>query len=322
MRCAVVVAFVFTLIPQSAPPEPTGRLIDLGGHHLHLNCSGHGRPTVVVENGLGDFSFDWLLVQREVDKSTRICTYDRAGYAWSDPGPKPRTFDQLNLELHDALARAGERGPFVLVGHSFGGGVVRAYVARYPLDVLGLVLVDIVSEDQIIPMGKHAGRIRDGAKSIPIPIPRETMGDGDARAAVGPHTPLAQMPIEPPYDHLPPHEQQLHSWAAALPALEDAENSQREWSAEYFARWHRESQTGSLGSRPLVVLTRATGGYGNDLDVPAAEIERIRLNSQRALVELSTRASQQIVNSGHNMHLEVPDIVTQSILRVVHAARN
>ena len=77
---------------SGSAPAPTGKLVELGGHRLHVNCSGKGSPTVVIENGLGDFSFDWILVQTRVAKFTRICAYDRAGYAWSDPGPKPRTF--------------------------------------------------------------------------------------------------------------------------------------------------------------------------------------------------------------------------------------
>jgi hypothetical protein len=102
-----VLAALF-IVSSSLDPRPVGRLIDLGGHRLHLHCTGRGRPTVVIETGLGDFSFDWILVQQRVERDLRVCTYDRAGYAWSDPGPLPRTFDQLNLELHDALARAGE----------------------------------------------------------------------------------------------------------------------------------------------------------------------------------------------------------------------
>lgn len=97
-----------------------GQMVDLGGHRLHVNCRGRGEPTVVVENGLGDFSFDWILVQTQVERVTRICTYDRAGYAWSDPGPMPRSFAQLNLELRDALAKLGMRGPFC-----DGGSLVR-----------------------------------------------------------------------------------------------------------------------------------------------------------------------------------------------------
>src|SRR5436305_5577265 len=117
-------------------PAP-GRLVDLGGHRLHVNCTGSSGPVIVVENGLGDFSSDWILVQTRVEKFARICTYDRAGYAWSDPGPMPRTYLQLNLELHDALSKLGERGPYILVGHSFGGAVVRAYAAAYPREVAG-----------------------------------------------------------------------------------------------------------------------------------------------------------------------------------------
>ena len=318
MLTALLIA---TFVTSPVPPKPTGRLIDLGGHRLHLNCSGRGTPTVVIENGLGDFSFDWVLVQQRVEKATRICTYDRAGYAWSDAGPKPRTFDQLNLELHDALSRAGERAPFVLVGHSYGGGVVRAYARRYPDEVAGLVFVDIVSEDQYIPMGTHAGRIRDGARGLVIPAPRERLADGDAPPAPAVLTSPAAAPIEPPYDRLPARAQQLHAWASTLPALEDAENSQREWSAEYFAAWAAEPREGSLGKRPLVVLTRAKGGYDDSLDMPAADIERARLAAQRALATLSSAGSQQLVASGHSMHLEVPETVAQAIARVVDAVR-
>ena len=318
MLTALFVGVTFTLVTASTPPAPIGKLVDLGGHRLHLNCSGRGTPTVVIENGLGDLSFDWILVQQRVAKHTRICTYDRGGYAWSDPGPVPRTFDQLNLELHDALRRAAEHGPFVLVGHSYGGGVVRSYVRRYPEEVKGLVLVDIVSEDQYIPMGKHAGLIRDDAKGRPIPSPHEEMNGNAPRIQTRASAPA---PIEPPYDRLPPREQALHAWAASLPALEEAENSQREWSTEYFAAWARESRDGSLGARPLVVLTRAKGGYGDDLDMPGAEIERIRLETQRALVRLSTAGSQQLVESGHSMHLEAPDTVAAAIAQVVDAIK-
>ena len=307
------------IAPLSLDPGPVGRLIDLGGHRLHLNCTGHGRPTVVIETGLGDFSFDWILVQRRVEREMRVCTYDRAGYAWSDPGPQPRTFDQLNLELHDALARAGEHGPFVLVGHSFGGGPVRSFAQRYSGDVAGLVLVEIVSEHQYIPMGPgHAGLIKDDAKGREIPAPREDMRATDTPPAAAAVQPAA---IEPPYDRLPPREQRLHAWAASQPAMEAAEDSQREWSAEYLARWAARSQKGTLGALPLIVLTREHGDYGDDLDMPAAALERIRLEAQRSLADLSSRGTQRIIPSGHNMHLEAPDAVAQAIRDVAAAPR-
>jgi hypothetical protein len=105
--------------PSGSQPAPIGRLVDLGGHRLHVNCAGKGSPTVILEGGFEEFSFDWVLVQSAVARFTRVCSYDRAGYAWSDSGPKPRTFLQINMELHDMLAKLDERSPYVLVGHSF-----------------------------------------------------------------------------------------------------------------------------------------------------------------------------------------------------------
>jgi hypothetical protein len=90
--CAIILSSCLVSATSNSDPKLIGKLVDLGGHRLHVNCTGKGNPTVVVENGLGDFSFDWILVQSRVSRFTRICTYDRVGYAWSDPGPKPRTF--------------------------------------------------------------------------------------------------------------------------------------------------------------------------------------------------------------------------------------
>src|ERR1051325_1518411 len=130
----VLVFFQFATSAQtdSAIPTAPGKILEVAGHRMHINCTGTGSPTVVVEMGVGDFSTDWVFIQNAVSKFTRICTYDRAGYAWSDPGPLPRTYPQINLELHELLAAAKERGPFVLVGHSFGGPLVRSYTKIYP----------------------------------------------------------------------------------------------------------------------------------------------------------------------------------------------
>ncbi len=312
-------ATVFDMpLSAAAPltPAPIGKLADLGGHRLHINCTGKGAFTVVVENGLGDFSFDWILVQTKVEKFTRICTYDRAGYAWSDPGPKPRTHAQLNLELHDALNKLGEHHPLVLVGHSFGGSVIRSYAATYPSQVAGMVLVDTVQEDQRILMGpKKTGRVRDSAKGIPIPEPRENLLPSDR-----PNLPAASNAvgtIAPPFDRLPQKEQSLQRWAEQLPELNDTEDSQKEWSAEYMAELHARPQDESLGAKPLIVLTRAEGHFGNDLDVPAAELEADRLRLQSRLALLSSNGKLVIVHSGHNMHLEAPDAVTDAIKSVV-----
>ena len=302
----------FILAIALTVPNAPGRLVESGGHKLHLNCSGQDGPTVIVETGLGDFSFDWILVQRQVTTFARICTYDRGGYAWSEPGPLPRTFDQLNFELRQALKTNGERGPYILVGHSFGGGIVRQHALTNRADVAGMVFVDIVAEHQYIKMGPLAGRIEDDAKGREIPQPRDGRGPNATKEATA-----TTVSLGAPYDRLPAREQQLHAWAAAQPLLEDVENSQREWSTEYYARWAAASQKGTLGSVPLIVLTRA----GKNLDKPEEELERARLDAQRGLAELSSAGTQRIVNAGHNMHLEAPDVVVQAIREVIAAAR-
>lgn len=328
---AVVLATQFTFlavgqgssVTVTAEPKPLGKLVDLGGHRLHVNCTGQGSPTVVVETGLGDFSFDWILVQSRVSRLARICTYDRAGYAWSDPGPKPRTFSQLNLELRDALSKSGEKGPFVLVGHSYGGPVVRNFAATYPHEVAGMVLVDAAFEGQRVGIGgKAMMRLGDGAKGRSIPPPREDMKDADRPVAQKKTSPQAQPSLDPMYNVLPPSEQKLQLWAQSLAEIEDAEDSQREWSGEYYAKWLATPQAGTLGAIPLIVLTRAEGGYKEgEHDIPAAQLEKERKEGQAQLARLSTNSKQVIVHSGHNMELQVPDDVGAAIREVVETAR-
>lgn len=308
--------------PASTPP-PTGELVNLGGHRLHVNCSGKGNPTVIVENGLGDFSFDWTLVQSRVSKFTRICTYDRAGYAWSDPGPKPRTFAQINLELRDALSKLGENGPYVLVGHSYGGPVIRNLAMTYPKDVAGMVQVDAAFEGMRVGIGGGKTlRLGDDAQGRPIPDVREEMKASDKPSLPADAAPQAPQQLDPLYKVLPDAEQKLQLWAQSLLEIQDAEGSQMDWSAEYFAKWMKTSQAGTLGTIPLVVLTRAAGGYGNDQDVPAAQLEKKRTDGQAMLVKLSSNSKQVIVKSGHNMDVEAPEEVTSAIRMVVEAVRN
>ena len=128
-------------------PEP-GQLFNAIGSKLKLNCTGSGSPTVILEAGLGDSILGWNRVQPRVAKLTRVCSYDRAGYGGSEPGVMPRTSRQIAAELHGLLKNAGERPPFVLVGHSFGGYTVRLYNSVFPDQVAGIVLVDSTQEDQ------------------------------------------------------------------------------------------------------------------------------------------------------------------------------
>ena len=115
---------------------------------LNLDCRGQGSPTVILDSGLGVPAIGWNPVETEVAKFARVCSYDRAGYGWSSPSELPRTSLQIVKELHALLEAAQEKGPYILVGHSFGGYNVRVYNGQYPGDVVGMVLVDASHEDQ------------------------------------------------------------------------------------------------------------------------------------------------------------------------------
>src|SRR3990172_2738206 len=130
-------------------PAP-GKLVDVGGYRLHINCQGQGSPTVVIEAGAADCSLSWGQVQREVARFTRVCTYDRAGLGWSERSPQPRTAHNLVEDLHTLLARSGVEPPYVLVGHSLGGLFVRLYAHEHPDQVAGMVLVDAVHEEMFL----------------------------------------------------------------------------------------------------------------------------------------------------------------------------
>ncbi|WP_104167741.1 alpha/beta fold hydrolase [Arthrobacter sp. SX1312] len=119
-----------------------GRLIDVGGHRLYLDCTGSGSPTVVLEPGAGLTSSSLALIAPKVAQDTRVCVYDRAGRGWSEPATVPQDGAQIANDLHTLLQRANEPGPYVLAGHSLGGLYALTFAARYPGEVAGLVLVD------------------------------------------------------------------------------------------------------------------------------------------------------------------------------------
>jgi pimeloyl-ACP methyl ester carboxylesterase len=118
--------------PAAQEYPPPGRLIDIGGRKLHLYCAGKGSPTVILMAGGGAFSIDWALVQPRVAQDTRACSYDRAGLAWSDPGPADETVEQTISDLHTLLRNAEEKGPYLLMGASVGGIFIQAYQRAYP----------------------------------------------------------------------------------------------------------------------------------------------------------------------------------------------
>src|SRR5262249_31931320 len=152
MVVCMMVCVTASVVAQPADiGAPPGRLIDVGGRKLHARCTGAGAPTVVLEAGRSAFAMDWALVQPEIARTNRVCSYDRAGHGWSDPGGAD-TAERAVADLHALLQAVGEKPPYVLVGASRGGLFVRLYDVRYPGEVTGMVLVDPAHEDRLFTM--------------------------------------------------------------------------------------------------------------------------------------------------------------------------
>jgi pimeloyl-ACP methyl ester carboxylesterase len=154
-------------LDDTSDPMP-GALYDVGGHRLHLACTGTGSPTVVLENGLNEISPLWSAVTAQVALTTRVCAYDRAGQGWSDDVAQPQDGRAVAADLHTLLARAGERGPYVLAGHSSGGTLAMTYAARYPAQVAGLVLLDSSSPYQYTDQPEFAGTYAMMRRILPV----------------------------------------------------------------------------------------------------------------------------------------------------------
>jgi len=301
-----------------APFPPPGRLIDVGGWKLHLNCTGAktgSQPTVIIESGIGDFSVEWSLVQPGVAKFTRVCSYDRAGDGWSEMGPFPRTYRQIAYELHTLLERAGERGPFVLVGHSYGGWLVRAYQARYPADVAGLVLLDGGSDDPMRQLRSGAlVRASTLATSSPIPPVKAagplTIAEIPPGALSAIRAGLAEASStanEPPRNLLPDSAQRMRTWV--LGRVEHVVAGQNPVENEELAqlRAERLKSDKPLGDLPLVVVVR---GMPEEQGPDAAAREAERRKDFEIVAGLSRRGKLVVAEkSAHHVHLQQPDLV-------------
>jgi pimeloyl-ACP methyl ester carboxylesterase len=148
--------------------EMTGALYDVGGHRLHLTCTGTGSPTVVLENGLNEITPLWSGITTQVSRTTRVCAYDRAGQGWSDDVAHPQDGIAVATDLHTLLSRAGVHGPLVLAGHSSGGTLAMTYAAHYPAQVAGMVLLDSSSPHQYTDQPDFAGTFAMMRRLLPV----------------------------------------------------------------------------------------------------------------------------------------------------------
>ena len=308
-----------------------GELVDIGGYRLHIHATGYGRPAVILIAGAGDFSFDWSLVQPKVSAFVRVASYDRAGLAWSDLGPTPRTMKQEAFELHLLLGKGKLKAPYVLVGHSIGGLIARVYARDYPDEVAGVVLVDSTDEDTTLIYQGKLVRIRTTAKNRIVP-PVQTMKTSPPKPPTEEDKKQAEFnlqvcgapKIESPFDSLPPNLQKIRLWALSHPKLSAATDDfwPDELQAIYAAR---RVDSSPLGNKPLIVLI-AGKSENPPSGVSTAEWTRLadeKRQEKMNMVNLSRNHALIVAkHSGHHIQLDEPELVVRAIERVVESFRS
>jgi pimeloyl-ACP methyl ester carboxylesterase len=294
----VIYQAIATQLDERAYPPP-GKLVDAGEHRLHIRCAGQGTPTVILEAANLGMSAHWVRVQQQLADSTRVCAYDRAGMGWSERGPEPRDAKQISSELHDLLANAaGIEGPYVLVGHSYGGLYARMYAAQYSEEVAGVVLVDSTHPEQFTrsPEGRA---MYERTRRISAVIPWL------ARLGI-----IRLTNFYPAHPDLPPQQR------AQIEAFNSSTQQVSTTAEEFRATPETTAQVrraGSLGDKPLAVIS-------------AGEQSPSWLEQQEELAALSSDSRHHIVDGATHESLlyerRDAQVTSAAILEVVEAVRN
>lgn len=292
----------------------------MGGFRLHIYSTGEGGPAVILDAGAGCISLDWALVQPEIAKFTQVCSYDRAGFGWSEESPNDRTSKNFVEELHSLLQRAQIPPPYILVGHSLGGLNMRLYATLYPDEVAGMVLVDASHEDLFersptAPPWSWLQRVFTNRKICLLMI----------------HTGLFRLLFGSKLHQLP------HTFS---PEIRNARHAKKQ-TATYFRTSFKElanlkenSQQlkdagGLLGDKALTVITaksrvgnREQQGFSPDLKAYFANLSKIHQELQKDLVQKSTKGKQIFVDCSHMIPHENPAIIVDAVREMFEQLRS
>jgi len=301
------------LLPYVKPAQ----LINIGGRRINLVCTGADGPTVILMAGIASWSLVWFKTQPAIAQKTRVCGFDRAGYGFSDPAPKPQILSDVVDDLHAALKAGSIPGPYVLVGHSLGGVEARLYAQRWPKEVVGMVLVDTS------PAGE--GLIDEDQPGFDQVIGRERATDEMLHCALlAAHGPLE--PSRPEYKDC----------SIALPS--DTPAAFRKIWPRFFTDYYAADRVSlmfslythrydsvdhrRLGAMPLVVLSTENTwntGTGKPADVQFSQsYSRVWIAMHEALAHLSSRGVHRIIKgSGHEIQLDKPQAVIDAVDEVL-----
>jgi pimeloyl-ACP methyl ester carboxylesterase len=282
---------------------PPGKLVDVGDQRMHLLCEGDAAgPTVVIEQGIGSPSIVWRAVQTAIAQFARVCTYDRPGFLWSDPAATSRSLEDRVADLHALLKRADVPSPYILVGHSMGGLLVRQFARAHPDLVAGLVLVDSPDETTVF---RHALQpvFAQGVRMQQILGVLCRFG---VLRLVGRFVPMLMLPDDEVGYALCVRPRHAAAVADDMRAMMNASAAIRQPAAP-----------GSMGDCPLIVLA-----HGVPFPPMAAAMEEGWSDGLRRVADLSTDSELVVAHkSGHLIYVDEPDLVVESVRRVYAAVR-
>ncbi len=298
----VIFQIVATGVDRRSFPPP-GQLVDVGGYRMHLYCTGEGSPTVILDAGQPLGVSSWAWIQPELAKTTRVCAYDRAGLGWSESAPAntPRDGEQMARELHTLLHNAGIPGPYVLVGHSYGGLVTRLFAGAYPDEVDGLVWVEALHPDNFPRKGLPESTLQG------LPPQSTSFIPPMARLGV-----MRLVTFLPPDQNLPAKQQAEYAALFAATKFWDAiVASERDFPATNA----QARDVGSMGNIPLMIVLGGESESGGE-----------GLVLQNELMALSDRSVQRSIDGAtHTSLIHNPEHAKQTgaaILEVVDAVRS
>lgn len=293
---------------------PPGKLYTVNGHPMHLYCTGKGSPTIVLESGLGEDFTVWAKVQPSLSGTTRTCSYDRAGFGWSEAQSGDRDSDSIADQLHGLLMQAGIAGPVVLMGHSAGGLHIRAYATRFPQDVAGLVFVDASSPSQ-----------NDRLPPSVQALDRHSAGEFlllKSLVALGVARLTGQCTV------VPPGFEAYAGWLKANTCVLSQITSYQREAAGLSASLSEVARTGPYGNLPILIFSRDT-----QLPMPAHLPAPVSLEDwhrgyavwdamQEELKLLSTDSRRIIAKgSGHYIHVDRPDLLNHEVPTFIRQIR-